>query len=54
VQHAGYCLETQKFPNAINVPGWQDQVILRPGGTYRPVIVHKFSADREAELLSAH
>ena len=30
-QHAGLCLETQKFPNAINVPAWQDQVILRPG-----------------------
>ena len=25
VQHAGLLSETQKFPNAINVPGWQDQ-----------------------------
>ena len=31
VQYAALCLETQKFPNAINVPGWQDQVILRAG-----------------------
>jgi aldose 1-epimerase len=31
VQHAGLCLETQAFPNAINVPEWQHQVILRPG-----------------------
>jgi aldose 1-epimerase len=44
-QYAGLCLETQKFPNAINVPGWQDQVILRPGQTYRHVMIHKFSAE---------
>ena len=44
-QYAGLCLETQKFPNAINVPAWQDQVILRPGQTYRHVMIHKFSAE---------
>ena len=43
VQHAGLCLETQKFPNAINVPAWQNQVILRPGQTYRHVMIHTFS-----------
>jgi aldose 1-epimerase len=42
VQYAGLCLETQKFPNAINVPGWSDQVILRPGQVYRHVMVHAF------------
>jgi aldose 1-epimerase len=46
VQYAGLCLESQKFPNAINVPDWQDQVILRPGQTYRHVLVHKFSTER--------
>ena len=30
----GLCLETQAFPNAINVPAWRDQVILRPGKPY--------------------
>jgi aldose 1-epimerase len=45
-QHTGLCLETQKFPNAINVPAWQDQVILRPGRTYRHVMVHKFSVEQ--------
>jgi aldose 1-epimerase len=45
VQHAALCLETQKFPNAINVPGWQDQVILRPGQTYRHVMVHTFGVE---------
>ena len=43
-QYGGFCLETQKFPNAINVPGWKDQVILRPGQLYRHVMVHRFSA----------
>jgi aldose 1-epimerase len=45
VRHAALCLETQKFPNAINVPGWEDQVILRAGQTYRHVMVHTFSAE---------
>jgi aldose 1-epimerase len=45
VQHAALCLESQKFPNAINVPAWQDQVILRPGQTYRHIMVHKFSTE---------
>ena len=45
-QYAGLCLETQKFPNAINVPAWRDQVILSPGQAYRHVMVHAFSAER--------
>ena len=45
VQYAGLCLETQKFPNAINVPAWRDQAILRPGQTYRHRMVHRFSAE---------
>jgi aldose 1-epimerase len=44
-QHAALCLETQGFPNAINVPAWQDQVVLRPGQTYRHVMVHAFSVE---------
>ena len=42
-QRAGLCLETQAFPNAINVPAWAEQVILRPGFTYRHNMVHRFS-----------
>jgi aldose 1-epimerase len=42
-QHAALCLETQKFPNAINVPAWRDQVIVRPGQIYRHRMVHAFS-----------
>lgn len=44
-QHSGLCLETQKFPNAINVPDWRDQVILRPGQTYRHMMIHRFSVE---------
>ena len=44
-QYAALCLETQKFPNAINVPAWQDQVVLRPGDTYRHVMIHAFTTE---------
>ena len=44
-QYSGLCLETQKFPNAINIPAWQDQVILRPGQTYRHTMVHRFTTE---------
>ncbi len=32
-QYSGLCLETQKFPNSINVPAWKNEVILKPGQT---------------------
>ncbi len=44
-QYAGLCLETQKFPNAINVPAWQGQVRLAPGEIYEHVMVHRFSVE---------
>lgn len=44
-QYDGFCLETQKFPNAINVPAWRDQVLLRPGQAYEHVMVHRFSVE---------
>jgi aldose 1-epimerase len=44
-QYSGFCLETQKFPNAINIPAWRDQVILEPGQAYRHVMIHKFTTE---------
>jgi aldose 1-epimerase len=44
-QYTGLCLETQKFPNAVNVPAWHEQVVLRPGQTYRHVMVHRFGIE---------
>jgi len=45
VRHAGLCLETQAFPDAINVPEWRSQVLLHPGDTYRHTVVYAFSID---------
>ena len=42
-QHAAFCLETQKIPNSINVPAWKNDVVLRPGQTYKHVMLVKFS-----------
>jgi aldose 1-epimerase len=44
-QYAGLCLESQKFPNAVNVPAWKDQVLLLPGHTYHHVMVHRFRVE---------
>jgi aldose 1-epimerase len=44
-QHAALCLESQKFPNSINVPAWKHEVILKPGQTYKHVMVHRFSTE---------
>jgi aldose 1-epimerase len=44
-QYTGLCLETQKHPNSINVPAWKDEVILKPGQTYRHTMIHKFTAE---------
>ena len=41
-RHAAFCLETQKFPDAIHHPGWPSP-ILRPGEVYRHVMVHRLS-----------
>jgi aldose 1-epimerase len=45
VAHAGLCLETQKFPNSINVREWKNEVILPPGKTYEHTMVYRFSAE---------
>jgi aldose 1-epimerase len=45
LRNSGVCLETQAFPNAINVPAWRDQVIVRPGAPYQHLMVHRFTTD---------
>jgi aldose 1-epimerase len=44
-KHAGVCLETQAFPNSVNVPEWEGQVIVTPEREYSHVMIHRFSAD---------
>lgn len=44
-QYTGFCLETQRFPNAINVPAWKSQVVLQPGQTYKHSMIHRFTTE---------
>jgi len=41
-QHAGFCLETQHYPDSVNKPNFPS-TILRPGETYRQTTIYKFS-----------
>ncbi|KAI5292618.1 hypothetical protein KEM52_006198 [Ascosphaera acerosa] len=38
---AGFCVEPHRFVNAINVPEWRNQVLLKKGMTYGARIVYK-------------
>lgn len=40
-KHAGFCLETQHYPDSPNRPEFPTTV-LRPGETYREITIHKF------------
>lgn len=42
-KHAGFCLETQHFPDSINHPNFPT-VILRPGEKYASTTIFKFAA----------
>jgi aldose 1-epimerase len=42
-KHAGFCLETQHFPDAPNKPAFPS-IVLKPGQKYTHLTVHKFSA----------
>jgi len=44
-QYDGLCLESEKFPNSINVPAWKEAVVLKPGQTYHHTMVHAFTAE---------
>lgn len=41
-KHEAFCLETQKVPNAINIPEFKNSVILHPKDHYYHKTVHKF------------
>lgn len=42
LHRAGFCLETQHYPDSPNQPQFPS-VVLKPGDTYRHTTVHKFS-----------
>ncbi|KAK8627842.1 hypothetical protein V6N13_135440 [Hibiscus sabdariffa] len=43
-KHAGLCLETQGFPNAINQPNFPS-VVVQPGGKYQHTMLFEFSVE---------
>ncbi|XP_019158663.1 PREDICTED: aldose 1-epimerase-like [Ipomoea nil] len=43
-KHAGVCLETQGFPNAVNTPNFPS-VIVQPGEKYQHTMVYEFSVE---------
>jgi aldose 1-epimerase len=43
-RYAGFCLETQHYPDSVNKPHWPT-VVLRPGRTYRHVMAHRFTVE---------
>src|SRR5262245_19521115 len=45
VQYSALCLESQKFPNSVNIPAWREEVILKPGQTYKHTMIHKFTTE---------
>jgi aldose 1-epimerase len=44
-QHAGFCLETQHFPDSVNQPKFPS-VIVHPGATYHTETILKFSTKK--------
>lgn len=42
-KHYGFCLEAQRFPNAMNIPEWNSQCILNGGQTYKQKTIYQFS-----------
>jgi aldose 1-epimerase len=47
-QHAGFCLEPQRFPDSPNQPAFPD-CILRPGERYQSRTIYRFSVDTDDE-----
>jgi aldose 1-epimerase len=43
-RHDGFCLETQHYPDSPNQPDFPS-VTLKPGETYKHVMIHAFSAE---------
>ena len=43
-QHAGFALEPQHYPDAINHPEFPS-VVLRPGSTFRSSTVYRFTTE---------
>ena len=42
--YSGFCLEAQRFPDAVHQSHWQNQVILKAGENYKQTTVYKFES----------
>lgn len=47
-KNAGFCLETQHFPDSVNHPTFPSTV-LQPGQTYRTTTIYRFGTDRRGQ-----
>ncbi|WP_046209605.1 MULTISPECIES: aldose epimerase family protein [Vibrio] len=45
VQYAGLCLETQAFPNQVNMPEYQDGGLVHPNNPFFSTTIYKVSVD---------
>ena len=45
LQHGGFCLEPQHFPDSVNQPNFPS-VILKPGETFESTSVYRFTNAR--------
>ncbi|MDP3851739.1 MAG: aldose epimerase family protein [Luteolibacter sp.] len=50
-RRSALCLETEGFPDSPNKPSFPSPV-LRPGETYRHVMIHKFTAEQPSSIPS--
>jgi aldose 1-epimerase len=44
---SGFCVEPSRYVNAVNVPEWRGQVILKKGEAYGSRIVYRGWSDEE-------
>ena len=43
---SGFCVEPSRYVNAVNVPEWKGQVILKKGEVYGSRIVYRGCSDQ--------
>ncbi|KAI8063285.1 aldose 1-epimerase [Gongronella butleri] len=45
--HAGFCLESSRFPDAPNHPDWRPAVVVKPGDKYASKTVYAFGVNKD-------
>ncbi|XP_063831871.1 galactose mutarotase isoform X1 [Ostrinia nubilalis] len=52
-RHGAFCLETQKYPDAVHHPNFPS-AFLSPGDVYTHRVIYKFGAEKKASHSSSH